>query len=84
MGRKISVARGIDTDDGVVGKLESMVTMMMAVGRDGFVIPRRACVLPPWKFAEAHGLSEDEQSPEVWVKRLNEWQEDDFKAGKGS
>lgn len=77
------VARGVDADDGVMGKLDSLVTMMMAVRREGFDIPRRACVLPPWKFAEAHGLSEAEQSPEVWVKRLEEWREDDFKEGKG-
>lgn len=75
---------GIEADDGVMGRLDFVVAMLMAVRGEGFDTPRQACVLPPWKFAEAHGLSEEEQSPEVWVKRLQEWLGDDCKEGKGS
>lgn len=76
----------IDADDGVMGRLDFVVAMLTAMRKKGSDIPRRACVLPPWKFAETHGLSEEEQSPggeEGWVKRLDEWREDDFKEGKG-
>ncbi|CAM9686810.1 unnamed protein product [Ectocarpus fasciculatus] len=73
----------IDADDGVMGRLDFLVVMMMAMRRDGFDTPRRACVLPPWDFALGHGLSDEEQAPECWVKRLGEWREDDFKQGKG-
>ncbi|CAM9180095.1 unnamed protein product, partial [Ectocarpus fasciculatus] len=73
----------IDADDGVMGKLDFLVVMMMAMRRDGFDTPRRACVLPPWVFAQGHGLSDEEQAPDGWVKRLREWREDDFKQGKG-
>lgn len=76
-------AHGIDADDGVMGRLDFVVAMLMAVRSEGFDTPRMACVLPPWEFAEAHGLSEEEQKPEAWVKRLKEWREDDFKEGKG-
>lgn len=76
-------AHGIDADDGVISRLDFVVAMLMAVRGEGFDTPRQACVLPPWKFAQAHGLSEEEQSPEVWVKRLQEWLEDDCKEGKG-
>lgn len=77
------VSQSIDADDGVMGTLDSLKAMLMAVRREGIDTPRQACVLPPWKFAQAHGLSEDEQKPEVWIKRLKEWREDDFKEGKG-
>ncbi|CAN0399699.1 unnamed protein product, partial [Ectocarpus sp. 12 AP-2014] len=73
----------IDADDGVMNKLDFIVAMMMAIRRDGFDTPRRACVLPPWDFAQGHGLSDEEQAPECWVKRLGEWRGDDFKQGKG-
>ncbi|CAN0097652.1 unnamed protein product [Ectocarpus sp. 12 AP-2014] len=72
----------IDADDGVMGRLDFLVVMMMAMRRDGFDTPRRACVLPPWDFTQGHGLSDEEQAPESWVKRLGEWGEDDFKQGK--
>ena len=77
------LAHGVDADDGVMGKLDFLVAMLMAVRGEGFDTPRQACVLPPWKFAKAHGLSEEEQSPEVWVKRLQEWLDDDCREGKG-
>lgn len=70
-------------DEADVDKLDFVVAMLMAMRRDGFDTPRQACILPPWKFAKVRGLSEDEQAPEVWVKRLAEWREDDFKQGKG-
>ncbi|CAM9593028.1 unnamed protein product [Ectocarpus sp. 13 AM-2016] len=73
----------IDADDGVMGRLDFLVVMMMAMRREGFDTPRRACVLPPWDFAQDHGLSDQEQAPDFWVKRLGQWQEDDFKQGKG-
>ncbi|CAN0315441.1 unnamed protein product [Ectocarpus sp. 6 AP-2014] len=73
----------IDADDGVMGRLDFLVVMMMAMRRDGFETPRRACVLPPWNFAQGHGLSAEEQAPERWVKRLGQWREDDFNQGKG-
>ena len=82
-GKDLPVTHGIDADDGVIGKIDFLVAMLMAVRSEGFDTPRQACVLPPWKFAEAHGLSEDEQTPEVWLRRLKEWIEDDCKAGKG-
>lgn len=77
------VADVIDADDGVMGRLDFVVAMLMAMRKEGSDTPRHACVLPPWKFKEAHGLSEDEQMPGTWVKRLEEWQEGDFKDGKG-
>lgn len=77
------LADAIYADDGVMGKLDFVVTMLMADRSEEFDTPRQACVLPPWKFAQARGLSEEEQMPEVWVKRLEEWREDDFKEGKG-
>ncbi|CAN0416414.1 unnamed protein product [Ectocarpus sp. 12 AP-2014] len=73
----------IEADDGVMGRLDFLVVMMMAMRRDGFDTPRRACVLPPWDFAQTHGLSDEEQLPDCWVNRLGEWGEDDFKQGKG-
>ena len=77
------VADVIDADDGVMGRLDFVVAMLMAMRKEGSDTPRHACVLPPWKFKEAHGLSDDEQMPVTWVKRLEEWQEGDFKDGKG-
>lgn len=77
------ISQSIDADDGVMGTLDSLKAMLMAVRREGIDTPRQACVLPPWKFAKAHGLSEDEQKPDVWINRLKEWREDDFKEGKG-
>lgn len=74
----------IDVDDGVMDRLDFVVAMLMTMRKEGSYTPRRACVLRPWKFAKTHGLSEEEQSPEVWVKRLDEWREDDFKDGKGA
>lgn len=76
------LADSIDADDGVMGSLDFIVAMLMAMRREGIDAPRHACVLPPWKFAEDRGLSEDEQMRETWFKRLEEWQEDDFKGGK--
>ncbi|CBJ29670.1 LRR-GTPase of the ROCO family, putative pseudogene [Ectocarpus siliculosus] len=73
----------IDADDGVMGRLDFLVVMMMAMRREGFDTPRRACVLPPWDLAQGRGLSDEEQAPECWVKRLDQWREDDFKQGKG-
>lgn len=77
------LADAIHADDGVMGRLDFVVAMLMEERREGVDTPRYACVLPPWEFTNAHGLSECEQQPEVWVKRLEEWQDDDFKAGKG-
>lgn len=77
------LADAIYADDGVMGKLDFVVTMLMAHRSEEFDTPRQACVLPPWKFAQASGLSEEEQMPSVWVQRLEEWREDDFKEGKG-
>ncbi|CAN0044686.1 unnamed protein product [Pylaiella littoralis] len=73
----------IDADTGAMKKQHFLVAMLMAMRSEGFDTPRQACVLPPWKFAQTYGLSEHEQTPEVWVKRLDEWREDDFKQGKG-
>lgn len=72
----------IGADDGTMERLDFIVTMLMAVRSDPFDTPRHACILPPWHFSKACGLTEDEQMPEVWVRRLQEWQEDDFKEGK--
>ena len=77
------VSQSIDADDGVMGTLDFLKAMLMAERREGVDTPRQACVLPPWKFAKAQGLSEDEQKPEEWIKRLKEWREDDFREGKG-
>lgn len=76
-----ALADSIDSDDGVMGRLDFLVTMLMAVRSEGVDTPQHACVLPPREFAEAHGLFKDEQTPEVWVKRLEYWREDDFKDG---
>ena len=74
----------VAADAGAMEKRDFLVAMLMAVRRDGFDSPRLACLLPPWPFEnEAHGLSENEQKPEVWFKRFKEWQADDFKEGKG-
>lgn len=73
----------IDADTGAMEKQDFLVAMLLAMRSEGFDTPRQACVLPPWNFAQTLGLSEHEQTPEVWVKRLDEWREDDFKQGKG-
>lgn len=73
----------IDADAGAMKKIDFLVTMLMAVRGEGFDTPRYACVLPPWPFEKDHGLSEGEQNPKVWVELLKEWQQDDFKEGKG-
>ncbi|CAM9355977.1 unnamed protein product [Ectocarpus sp. 12 AP-2014] len=74
----------INADDGMMGRLDFLVVMMMALRPlDGIDTPRRACILPPWDFAQGHGLSDEEQAPEGWVKRNGEWREDDFKQGEG-
>lgn len=73
----------VDADAGAVKTRDFLVAMLMAVRLEGFDTPRQACVLPPWKFAKVRGLSEDEQSPKVWLKRLDEWREEGFKEGKG-
>ena len=78
-----SFAEGIDAGGGVLGKLDLVLDMLMTSRGDRVDTPRYACVLPPWKFAEANGLSEEEQKEEVWLARLKEWQEGDFKEGKG-
>ena len=73
----------IDADTGAMEQRDFLVAMVMAMRSEGFDTPRQACVLPPWPFAKEHGLSEEEQAPEVWIKRLNEWRKRDFKQGKG-
>eukprot|EP00903_Cladosiphon_okamuranus_P006370 g6237.t1 len=52
-------------------------------GKYSVLRPEASRDLHPEQFAKTQGLSEDEQTPEVWVKRLDEWREDDFKEGKG-
>ncbi|CAM9664047.1 unnamed protein product [Ectocarpus sp. 4 AP-2014] len=73
----------IDADTGAIKQREFLVAMLMKVRSEGIDTPRQACFLPEWNFAESRGLSEHEQTPEVWVMRLHEWWEDDFKQGKG-
>lgn len=73
----------VDADAGAMKQREFLIAMLMKVRSEGFDTPRQACVLPPWNFAQPHGLSEHEQSPKVWKKLLEEWLEDDFKQGKG-
>ena len=59
-----------------------LVTMVMAMRGDLIDTPRQACILPG-NYAEPNGLSDVSRKPEVWMKRLDEWCQSDFKAGKG-
>ena len=70
-------------DDGVRETLDVVVTMLMAVRGDTVDTPRQACVFPG-DYAESHGLTNDLRHPNVWTKKLEEWIESDFKAGKGA
>ena len=69
-------------DDGVRETLDVVVTMLMAVRGDKVDTPRQACVLPG-DYADLHGLTDELRNPKVWTKKLEEWIESDFKAGKG-
>eukprot|EP00752_Nemacystus_decipiens_P017045 g15262.t1 len=68
------LADAIYADDGVMGKLDFVVAMLMADRSEEYDTPRQACVLPPWKFAQASGLSEKEQMPEGYdIQRHRTW-----------
>lgn len=74
----------VTADDGLMERIDFLIVMQMASRGEEIDTPRRACILPPWDFAKpCGGLSDDEQKPENWVKRLGEWQDDGFKKGKG-
>lgn len=44
--------------------------------------PRYACFLPPWDFELPYFLSEEEQNPAAWKKRLKEWRDSGFKGNR--
>ncbi|CAN0258452.1 unnamed protein product, partial [Laminaria digitata] len=69
-------------DDGVVERLDVLLTMLMAVRGEKVDIPCQACVLPG-DYGEPDVLSDELRKPEVWTKKLEDWIERDFKAGKG-
>lgn len=66
------------------GVTDQILTILMQMRGEQVDTPRQACVLPPWGFEQDKGLSDTEQKHEVWTKRLLEWCETDFKAGKGT
>lgn len=74
----------VAADDGVMGRLDFLVAMLMAERGEEVDTPRQAVVLPPWTFAQPHGLSVEEQAPGSWTKKLDDWREGGFKAGKGA
>lgn len=71
----------------VAGDVRRDVGLLVAIEMAGRAqpidAPRRACVLPPWDFDLRRGLSDEEQKPEVWKKRQEEWQQGGSKAHKG-
>lgn len=64
-------------------KIDLMLGIAMAGRAQPIDTPCRACVLPPWDFTLRRGLSGEEQKPEVWKKRQEEWQQGGSKAHKG-
>ena len=68
-------------DDGVMGRLDVLVAMLMTVRGDQVDTPRHACLLPG-NYAQPHGLSDELRRPEVWKKNVEEWRESGFEAGK--
>ncbi|CAM9968674.1 unnamed protein product [Laminaria digitata] len=76
------MAELLAADDGVMGRLDHLVAMLMKVRGDKVDTPRDACLLPG-NYAEPHGLSDELRRPEVWKKKVEEWRETDFEAGKG-
>lgn len=72
----------VERHDGVMGRLDFLVAMVMAQQAEKISTPRFVCVLPPWEFAESGGLSPEEMDPSVWTKRFADWCDDDFKDGK--
>ena len=84
-GLETTIAKLVDllaADDGVMGRLDFLVAMMMTVRGDKVDTPRHACLLPG-DYTEPHGLSDELRRPEVWKKKVEEWRENDFVAGKG-
>lgn len=71
----------VASEEGMVG--HQCLPDIMAEKGETVDAPRRACVLPAWSFELAHGLSDSEQAPEVWTKRLDEWRDGGFREGKG-
>ncbi|CAM9180685.1 unnamed protein product, partial [Laminaria digitata] len=76
------MAELLAADDGVMGRLDFLVAMLMTVRGDKVDIPRHACLLPG-NYAEPHGLSDDLRRPEMWTGKVEEWRDSDFEAGKG-
>ncbi|MEP5350938.1 MAG: hypothetical protein ABJZ75_01165, partial [Luteolibacter sp.] len=68
--------------DGVMGRLDFLVAMLMTVRGDKVDTPRHACILPG-SYAEPDGLSDELRRPDVWKKKVEDWRESDFEAGKG-
>ena len=68
-------------DDGVMGRLDFVVAVVMAMRGDQVDAPRYACLLPG-NYAQPHGLSDELRRPEVWKKNVEEWRESDLEAGK--
>ncbi|CAM9987115.1 unnamed protein product [Ectocarpus sp. 6 AP-2014] len=77
-----SLERLVARDDGVMGRLDALVAMVMRERAEKVSAPRFVCVLPPWNFAEKRGLSPEEMAQTDWTKRYIDWREDDFKDGK--
>lgn len=83
------VLRGLDAnvmellaaDDGVMGRLDFLASMLMTIRGDQVDTPRQACLLPG-NYAQPHGLSDELRRPEVWKKNVEEWRESGFEAGK--
>lgn len=80
--RLSSLERLVEGNDGVMGRLDFLVAMLMTERAGNITAPRFACVLPPWKFALPHGLSAEEMDPREWTNRFAAWREDGFKDGK--
>ena len=72
----------VAADDGLMGRLDFLVTMLMAVRGDKVDTPRQAVVLPG-NYAEPPALWSELRKPEEWTKTLEDWRESDFQAGKG-
>lgn len=68
--------------DELVKNIKFVIDMMMEDRGERYNTPRLCCVLPPWNFGREEGISFTDQSPTVWMSRLNGWQEDNFKGGK--
>lgn len=78
------VLDSVEADNGVVLNAEILAHTLGDLRREEIDTPRLACILPEWSFKLPEGLTEEEQDPARWRKRLDEWRDSDFKRGRAT